>query len=56
QMNSNDDLLTIPSDGLLYAAVSFQKREESLSDVTVRFSKDEIHSDYTMISHRMRLN
>ncbi|RXN08110.1 polymeric immunoglobulin receptor-like protein [Labeo rohita] len=56
QMNSNDDLPTIPSDGLLYATVSFQKREESLSDTTVRFSKDEIHSDYTEISHRMRLS
>ncbi|KAL0153440.1 hypothetical protein M9458_051255, partial [Cirrhinus mrigala] len=39
-------LPTSPSDGLLYAAVSFQKHEESLSDATVRFSKDEIHSDY----------
>ncbi|RXN37185.1 polymeric immunoglobulin receptor-like protein [Labeo rohita] len=56
QMNSNDDLPTIPSDGLLYAAVSFQKHEESLSDATVRFSKEEIYSDYAMISHRMRLN
>ncbi|KAL0151380.1 hypothetical protein M9458_053289, partial [Cirrhinus mrigala] len=56
QMNSNDDQPTIPSDGLLYAAVTFQKREESLSDATVRFSKDEIQSDYTMISHNMRLN
>ncbi|XP_050957216.1 polymeric immunoglobulin receptor-like [Labeo rohita] len=50
QMNSNDDLPTIPSDGLLYTAVSFQKREESLSDATVRFSKNEIHSDYTTIN------
>ncbi|XP_042573148.1 polymeric immunoglobulin receptor-like [Cyprinus carpio] len=48
---------TIPSDGLLYAAVSFQKHpEESLSEATVRFSKNEIHSDYTTISHRVRLN
>ncbi|XP_050959451.1 polymeric immunoglobulin receptor-like isoform X1 [Labeo rohita] len=38
QTNSHDDPPTIPSDGLLYAAVSFQKREESLSDATVRFS------------------
>ncbi|RXN23334.1 polymeric immunoglobulin receptor-like protein [Labeo rohita] len=56
QMNSNDDLPTIPSDGLLCAAVSFQKREESLSDATVRFSKDEIYTDYAMISYCMRLN
>ncbi len=56
QMNSNDDLPTIPSDGLLYAAVSFQKHDESLSDATVRFSKNEIHSDYATVSHRMRLN
>ncbi|RXN23327.1 polymeric immunoglobulin receptor-like protein [Labeo rohita] len=49
-------LPTSPSDGLLYAAVSFQKREESLSDATVRFSKDEIYSDYAAVSHRMRLN
>ncbi|KAL1281394.1 hypothetical protein QQF64_000197 [Cirrhinus molitorella] len=38
QMKSNDDLPTIPSDGLLYAAVSFQKHEESLSDAAVRFT------------------
>ncbi|KAL1281396.1 hypothetical protein QQF64_000199 [Cirrhinus molitorella] len=38
QMKSNDDLPTIPSDGLLYAAVSFQKHEESLSDAAVRFN------------------
>ncbi|XP_016315769.1 polymeric immunoglobulin receptor-like, partial [Sinocyclocheilus anshuiensis] len=34
QMNTHDELPTIPSDGLLYAAVSFQKHEESLSDAT----------------------
>ncbi|RXN08082.1 polymeric immunoglobulin receptor-like protein [Labeo rohita] len=56
QINSNGDLPTIPSDGLLCAAVSFQKHEESLSDTTVRFSEDEIQCDYTMISHNMRLN
>ncbi|RXN32328.1 polymeric immunoglobulin receptor-like protein [Labeo rohita] len=56
QMNNNGDLPTIPSDGLLYAAVSFQKREESVSDATVRFSKDEIYTDYAMISYRMKLN
>ncbi len=49
-------LPTIPSDELLYAAVSFQKREESLSDATVRFSKNEIHSDYAAVSHRRRTN
>ncbi|RXN09860.1 polymeric immunoglobulin receptor-like protein [Labeo rohita] len=49
-------LPTIPSDGLLYAAVSFQKREESLSDATVRFSEDEIHCDYAAVSQCMRLN
>ncbi|XP_042571993.1 polymeric immunoglobulin receptor-like [Cyprinus carpio] len=48
---------TIPSDELLYAAVSFQKHpEESLSEATIRFSKNEIHSDYASVSHRMRLN
>ncbi|XP_051742724.1 uncharacterized protein LOC127508636 [Ctenopharyngodon idella] len=51
-----DELPTIPSDGLLYASVSFQKHEESLSDATVSFSKDQIHSDYATVSHRMRLN
>ncbi|XP_026111128.1 polymeric immunoglobulin receptor-like [Carassius auratus] len=52
QINSNNELPTIPSDGLLYTAVSFQKHEESLSEATVRFSKNEIHSDYTSVSHR----
>ncbi len=56
QMNTHDELPTIPSDGLLYAAVSFQKHEKSLSDATVRFSKNEIHSDYATISYSMRLN
>ncbi|RXN07879.1 polymeric immunoglobulin receptor-like protein [Labeo rohita] len=42
-LHSTVQLPTNPSDGLLYAAVSFQKNEESLSDATVRFSKDEIH-------------
>uniref|UniRef100_A0A9J8B103 Ig-like domain-containing protein n=1 Tax=Cyprinus carpio carpio TaxID=630221 RepID=A0A9J8B103_CYPCA len=49
QMNSHDELPTIPSDELLYTAVSFQKHEESISDATVRFSEDEIHSDYATI-------
>ncbi|XP_051742764.1 uncharacterized protein LOC127508663 [Ctenopharyngodon idella] len=56
QMNSHDELPTILSDELLYASVSFQKHEESLSDATVSFSKDQIHSDYATVSHRMRLN
>ncbi|XP_050959452.1 polymeric immunoglobulin receptor-like isoform X2 [Labeo rohita] len=50
QTNSHDDPPTVPSDGLLYAAVSFQKREKSLSDATVRFSKNEIYSDYTKVT------
>ncbi|XP_026111126.1 uncharacterized protein LOC113086153 [Carassius auratus] len=54
--DAHSQLPTIPSDGLLYTAVSFQKHEESLSEATVRFSKNEIHSDYTSVSHRMRLN
>ncbi|RXN14311.1 polymeric immunoglobulin receptor-like protein [Labeo rohita] len=32
---------------------SFQKHEESLSDATVRFSKNEIHSDYTSVNYRI---
>ncbi|KAK9981726.1 hypothetical protein ABG768_001250, partial [Culter alburnus] len=56
QINSPDELPTIPSDGLLYASVSFQKHEESLSDATVSFSKDQIHCDYATVSHRMKLN
>ncbi|RXN04341.1 polymeric immunoglobulin receptor-like protein [Labeo rohita] len=56
QMNSIGDLPTIPSDGLLYTAVTFQRREECLSNATVRFSKNEIHCDYAAVSHRTRLN
>ncbi|XP_058625417.1 polymeric immunoglobulin receptor-like [Onychostoma macrolepis] len=55
-VQSTAQLPTILSDGLLYAAVSFQKHEESLSDARVRFSKNEIHSDYAAVSHRMRTN
>ncbi|XP_058643980.1 polymeric immunoglobulin receptor-like isoform X1 [Onychostoma macrolepis] len=47
--DAHSQLPTNPSDGLLYAAVSLQKHQESLSDATVRFSKNEIHSDYTTI-------
>ncbi|KAL1281399.1 hypothetical protein QQF64_000202 [Cirrhinus molitorella] len=54
--DAHTHLPTTPSDGLLYAAISFQKHEESLSDAAVRFSKDDIHSDYAAVSHRMRLN
>ncbi|KAL1281402.1 hypothetical protein QQF64_000205 [Cirrhinus molitorella] len=52
----HSQLPTILSDGLLYTAVSFQKHEQSLSDSTVRFSKEEIHSDYAAVIYRMRLN
>ncbi|XP_026111125.1 polymeric immunoglobulin receptor-like [Carassius auratus] len=54
--DAHSQLPTIPSDGLLYTAVSFQKHEESLSEDTVRFSKNEIHSDYTVVIYHMRLN
>ncbi|RXN08087.1 polymeric immunoglobulin receptor-like protein [Labeo rohita] len=50
QTNSHDDPPAVPSDGLLYAAVSFQKREKSLSNATVRFSKNVIYSDYTKVT------
>ncbi|XP_016116454.1 uncharacterized protein [Sinocyclocheilus grahami] len=56
QMKNHDELPTIPSDELLYAAVSFQKHEESLSDATARFSNEEIHSDYATIIYHTRLN
>ncbi|KAL1281392.1 hypothetical protein QQF64_000195 [Cirrhinus molitorella] len=49
-------LPTIPSDGLLYAAISFQNHEESLIDAAVRFSKDDIRSQYAAVSHRMKHN
>ncbi|XP_016116670.1 uncharacterized protein [Sinocyclocheilus grahami] len=55
-VQSHDELPTIPSDGLLYAAVSFQRHEESLSDATVRLSNEEIHSDYTTVIYHTRLN
>ncbi|RXN37051.1 polymeric immunoglobulin receptor-like protein [Labeo rohita] len=48
-MNSHDDPPTIPSDWVLYAAVSFQKRGQLLSDSAVRLSKDEIDTDYTTV-------
>ncbi|RXN04340.1 polymeric immunoglobulin receptor-like protein [Labeo rohita] len=51
-----NDPRTIPSDELPYTAVSFQKCEESLSNTTVRFSKNEIYSDYSTVIYRMRLN
>ncbi|KAL1281406.1 hypothetical protein QQF64_000209 [Cirrhinus molitorella] len=54
--DAHTHLPTIPSDGLLYAAISFQNHEESLSDAAVRFSKDDINCDYAAVSRRMRLN
>ncbi|RXN29924.1 polymeric immunoglobulin receptor-like protein [Labeo rohita] len=50
QTNSLDDQPAVPSDELPYAAVSFQKREKSLSNATVRFSKNVIYSDYTKVT------
>ncbi|XP_065130597.1 polymeric immunoglobulin receptor-like [Paramisgurnus dabryanus] len=49
-------LPTIPSDNLLYAAVSFHKYEDSVSDVTDTFSKKEILTDYTTVSQHTRQN
>ncbi|XP_051560100.1 polymeric immunoglobulin receptor-like isoform X4 [Myxocyprinus asiaticus] len=43
------------SDVLLYAAVSFHKHEDSLTDDTVTFSKD-INSDYATVSRRTTQN
>ncbi|XP_051560314.1 polymeric immunoglobulin receptor-like [Myxocyprinus asiaticus] len=43
------------SDGLLYAAVSFHKHEDSLTDDTVTFRKEEIHNDYATIRYCTRL-
>ncbi|XP_048010536.1 uncharacterized protein LOC125244509 [Megalobrama amblycephala] len=53
---STAQLPTIPSGELLYASVSFQKHEESLSDATVSSSKDQIDCEYAMVSHHMRLD
>ncbi|XP_067261182.1 polymeric immunoglobulin receptor-like [Chanodichthys erythropterus] len=55
-LNSTGQLPTIPSDGPLYSAVSFQKHEESLSDATVSFSNNEIHSDYASVKHSITPN
>ncbi|XDV16567.1 hypothetical protein PO909_016225, partial [Leuciscus waleckii] len=49
QINSHDELPTIPSDELLYASVSFQKHEESLSEASVTVSKNELDSDYATV-------
>ncbi|XP_067260904.1 polymeric immunoglobulin receptor-like isoform X5 [Chanodichthys erythropterus] len=46
-------LPTIPSDGLLCTAVSFQKHEESLSDAALAFSNEEIDSDYTTVIYHI---
>ncbi|XP_051559012.1 polymeric immunoglobulin receptor-like [Myxocyprinus asiaticus] len=43
------------SDGLLYAAVRFQKHEDCLTDDTDTFSK-KIYSDYASVNHLTRLN
>ncbi len=48
---STVQLPTIPSDELLYAAVSFQKREESLIDTIVKFREEEIHCDYASVNY-----
>nr|XP_055062541.1 polymeric immunoglobulin receptor-like [Misgurnus anguillicaudatus] len=53
---STAQLPTIPSDDLLYAAVSFYKYEDSVSDVTDTFSKEEILTDYTTVSRHTRLD
>ncbi|XP_048051678.1 uncharacterized protein LOC125271610 isoform X4 [Megalobrama amblycephala] len=53
---STVQLPTTPSDGLLYASVSFQKHEESLSDAKVIFNNEEIYSEYTTVSPRTSLN
>ncbi|XP_065130596.1 polymeric immunoglobulin receptor-like isoform X2 [Paramisgurnus dabryanus] len=53
---SNAQLPTIPSDDLLYAAVSFHKYEDSVSDVTDNLSKEEILTDYITVSRHTRLN
>ncbi|XP_059407699.1 glutamine and serine-rich protein 1-like [Carassius carassius] len=54
---STVQLPTMPSDELPpYTAVSFQKNEESLSEATVRFSEEEIHSDYTSVNHSIAPN
>ncbi|XP_042622986.1 uncharacterized protein LOC109074592 [Cyprinus carpio] len=47
---------TIPSDGLLYSSISFQKHEESLSDATVRLSEEEVHSDYASVNYNVTPN
>ncbi|CAM4451279.1 unnamed protein product [Leuciscus chuanchicus] len=55
-VQSTAQLPTILSDELLYASVSFQKHEESLSEASVTVSKNELYSDYATVSRRMRLN
>ncbi|KAL0151827.1 hypothetical protein M9458_052828 [Cirrhinus mrigala] len=48
---STVQLPTIPSDELLYSSISFQKHEDSLSDATVKFSKEENCCDYASVSY-----
>ncbi|KAK9981788.1 hypothetical protein ABG768_001312 [Culter alburnus] len=51
---STAQLPTNPSDGLLYAAVSFQKHAGS--GVHCSVSKEEIHSDYASVKHSITPN
>ncbi|XP_057187518.1 uncharacterized protein LOC130552877 [Triplophysa rosa] len=53
---STVQLPTIPSDDVLYAAVSFHKHADSLSDATVTFSKDESLTEYATVNRNTRLN
>ncbi|XP_050957376.1 polymeric immunoglobulin receptor isoform X9 [Labeo rohita] len=48
---SSVQLPTNPSDGLLYSSISFQKNEGSLSDATVKFSKEENCCEYASVNH-----
>ncbi|XP_056625552.1 polymeric immunoglobulin receptor-like [Triplophysa dalaica] len=59
QIYHNTQLPTIPSsddDDVVYAAVSFHKREDSVSDVSVTFRKDEILTEYATVIYCTRLN
>uniref|UniRef100_A0A673KRD5 Ig-like domain-containing protein n=1 Tax=Sinocyclocheilus rhinocerous TaxID=307959 RepID=A0A673KRD5_9TELE len=55
---STVQLPTIPSDSQnpVYSTVHGAPDEESLSDATVRFSKDEIHSVYASVNHSFTPN
>ncbi|XP_065130610.1 uncharacterized protein [Paramisgurnus dabryanus] len=56
QIFRSAQLPTTPSDDLLYAAVSFHKHEDSVSDVTVTFSKEEMLTDFASVRRHTRLN